>query len=1069
MKIIIRVLLSILFATSAAVSAQVSQVSGKVSDADGVGLPGVTVVEKGTNNGAITDIDGKYTISDLKADATLVFSFIGMRSEEAKVTGTSLDVSLKQDAIGLDEVVAVGYATVRKRDITGSVASVDMNAVKDVPATSALQSMQGRIAGVNITMPEGSPDASIKIRVRGGGSITQDNNPLFIVDGFPVSNIDNIPPADIESIDVLKDASSTAIYGSQGANGVVLVTTKSGTVGRSEINFNTYIGFKHVYNLTEVLDPYEYVYYQREVDPSSASNSGFKTMYGAWEDVGIYKGKRGNNWQDVLYGNTGVQRNYNLSLVGGIKDFRYNISYTRDAEDFIMLNSSYKRDNVNIKLSKDISRQLTVDMIARTTNRGITGPSVSNGRKLDDAVKYAPVYSLSYQDESDLAGSEDVSSAEALSSLNDPYYNTVNEYKNQDNFTQLFQFGLRWNIAKGLTFQTRGSYTYSKNFTDNIWLNKTGQSSANGGMPVAVRNDKKGTRYGVQNTLQYQFNPFSEAHNFSLLVGQELNSAQSHNTKIESKFFPIDFSADDVLSMWNYGTPSPTYTAIDEPSRTSSFFSRLNYSYKDRYIFTFTARADGKNVFSPGNRWGYFPGAAFAWRFSDEAFMQNTKSWLTDAKLRLSYGSVGNARVGSYWRQNYEFVDNSKYLYYIDGTPQSALQTSSTLKNENLTWETKVSTNVGLDLALLDARLSFTMDVYEDVTKDLILAVAIPSNSGYQRQYQNLGQTTNKGLELSANAYLIERKDFSFSVGANISFNKNTVDYLDGNKELITQTGLNPNLGRDDFRAIVGQSVGLMYGFVADGVHSFDEFTFNETSKRWEVKKGVADATDLFETNYYGPGHMKLKDLSGDNKVKTEDDRTVIGNAQPKHTGGFNLSARWKGFDITTLFNWSYGNDIYNANKINYTTYSGSKRYNNLSADMKLANRWTTIDPVTGYNIHHGEYADPALLRSLNEGKTLWTPLTNRTTMSSYAIEDGSFLRFSNLTLGYTLPSTLTRKFAVQKLRVYFTGYNLAIYTNYSGQDPEVDTRRSTPLTPGVDASAYPKAKTYLFGLNLTF
>lgn len=1050
-------------------------VSGKVTDALGVPLPGVSVKLKGTTKGAVTDAEGKYILRNIPEDAIILFSFLGMKSREIKVQGrTKIDVTLEDDAIGLDEVVAIGYGTAKRKDVPGSVASINSKTIKDIPVPSVLQAITGRLAGVNVTQTEGSPDATIKVRVRGGSSITQDNSPLYIVDGFQVSDINDIPVSDIESIDVLKDASSTAIYGAQGANGVILITTKSGRDGKSEVTFNSYAAFSHVYKLTDVLSPYEYVYYQKELDPgTSVTSTSFYNMYGLWDDIDIYKSKPGLDWQDQLFGNEGFQQNYNLGLTGGEKSLNYNLNYTHDGEDYVMLNSAYKRDYFSAKLNKKISQALNLDFNTRMSNTIITGPSVSDGKKLRDGVKYAPVRSLSYLTEEALGGEQDVTSAEALSSLNDPIYNTVNEYKKQHSFNSVFNAGLSWDIIKGLKFTTKGSYGFNKDFIDNIWLRNTGEASSNGGQPVARRTDKKGDIWSVQNVLSYDFSLDRDKHRFSVLAGQEISNSKTNQMLSESKFFPKDFSADDVLAMWNYGTPQPTYTTIGEPSRTSSFFGRLNYSLNDKYIFTITSRADGKNVFAPGNRWGVFPGAAFAWKLSDEKFMKGTKSWLSEAKARLSYGEVGNARVGSYWRQQYSFVSSGKSLYYINDEAQSALTTASVLKNENLTWETTISTNAGLDLGFLNDRFTLSIDAYKNKTKNLILAVALPSNSGYSTQYQNIGSTSNKGIELTASGYIIENKDFKLSANFNISFNRNKIEELDGSDQIIASSGWGLSVGSDDYRAIVGQPVGLMYGYIAAGMYSFDDFNWNNETKKWDLKPGVVDASGVITTsgNYYGPGHIKLKKLTNtsNTKISADEDRTIIGNAQPKHTGGFSINSSYKGFDLTALFNWSYGNDIYNADKIDYTTYTGSKKYQNLSSIMSLGNRFTTIDPATGNNIMFGSNANPELFQELNENAQIWSPLTNSSVLTNWAIEDGSFLRLSNLTLGYTLPATISRKFLMQKLRVYVAAYNLKVWSNYSGQDPEVDTRRSTPLTPGVGYSAYPKAKKILFGVNVTF
>lgn len=1051
-------------------------VAGIVTDVNGVALAGVSVSVKATGRMVVTDANGSYSLNNVPQNGVLVFASVGFSTQEVNVSRKSkIDVVMQMNTTEIEEVVAIGYGTVRRKDLTGSVASINADQLKDLPTVSVLQAISGRLPGVHVTVTEGSPDADIKVRVRGGGSITQDNSPLYIVDGFRVANINDIPMTDIETIDVLKDAASTAIYGSEGANGVILITTKSGRGGQAQVTLGSYAAVSNVYNLTEVLSPYEYVYWQRELDPSTASNNSFNSMYGLWDDIDIYKSKAGINWQDRLYGNTGIQQNYNVGLTGGDSDgtLNYNLNYTRDGEDYIMLNSAYQRDYVSAKLNKKISPKLSFEFNSRMSNTSITGPSISNGRKMREAVKYAPVRSLASLTEDALGGAEDMTSAEALSSLQDPVVNVVNEYKEQNRFNATFNTGFNWKIIDGLRFSTKGSFAFNKDFTDNIWVRGTGQSSSNGGQPVAKRDDRKGTQWSIQNVLTYDVNFQDNKHRFTIVGGQEMSNSQRSDVLIESKFYPSDFTAEDVLAMWNYGTPQPTYTIIREPSRVSSFFSRINYAFSDRYILTLTGRADGKNVFAPGNQWGFFPGAAFAWRFSEEQFMKDTKSWLSDAKLRLSRGAVGNARVGSYWRQEYGFITAGNQLYYINETPQSALRTQNTLKNENLTWESTVSTNLGLDLSFLNDRLNLTIDAYNNITNDLILQVPLPSSSGYVQQYQNVGSTANKGLEFALSAVLLEKKDFRLSADFNIAFNRNKIrSLIDGLSEMNTPASPWLDFGRDDYRAIVGQPVGLMYGFVSDGYYTFDDFTFDYDQNRWILNDGVVDVSQVMTRsgNNFGPGHIKLKKMGGEgNVVDLDDDRIVIGRAQPKHVGGFMLNSQFKNFDLAAMFNWSYGNNIYNADKIDFTAYEGSKRYQNISNEMSLSERFTTIDPETGVNIMFGNNANPILFQELNEGKTMWNPAAaNGRILTDWAIEDGSFLRLSNLTLGYTLPSQISSRLLMKQLRVYVAAYNLHVWTNYTGQDPEVDTQ-SNPLTPGVGYSAYPKSKKVLFGLNVTF
>ncbi len=1043
--------------------AQNVNVKGTILDQEGLPVIGASVKAIGVSAGAISDLDGNFALSLPSTIKQLEISYIGMITQRVEVKTGNLHIVMQEDSKTLDEVVVIGYGTARRADFTGSIASVDSKTLSDIPVSSVASALSGRLAGVSVTTTDGSPDAEIQIRIRGGGSITQDNSPLYIVDGFPVSSIDDIPSSDIHSLDVLKDASSTAIYGAKGSNGVILITTKSGKVGR-EVSFNSYIGFNKVYNMYDMMSPYEFVYYQRELGVGDET-------YGPWADRNIYRSLKGNNWQDQLYGNTGVKQNYNLNISGGTKDTRYNLNYTRDDEDYIMLNSEYARDNVTLKVNHNLTKKLSVNFQTRLTHTVITGPNVAYKKMLRNTVKYAPIYGLDSMAEDDALGSDELTTdTETLGSLNDPIYNVVNEYKKQKRLSNTYNVGLSWEIIEGLKYELKGSYGLSRDHTDNVWLNGTGESSNNGGYPVAQRNEYKGYSWTIQNLLSYKRK--IKDHNFEVLLGQEMNSRATDEMQVYSKFYPKDFTAKDVLAMWNYGTPSPTYTTIGEPGRTASYFGRFDYSHNHKYYATFNLRADGTNVFAPNNRWGIFPGGSLAWRVSSEDFMKPVEKWLSDLKLRLGYGAAGNARVGSYWRQDYSIESRSNYQYYINNTATSALKPSSRLKNENLTWETKYSANVGIDASFFNNRLNFTVDLYNDITKDLILQVDLPYSSGFQSQYMNLGKTTNRGVEIALNGTIFEKNDFYVGGSFNIAFNKNRVNELDGNPEMIASSGWGVEVGSDDYRVRVGDEMGLMYGYVVDGFYTENDFTWNPTQMKWILNEGVIDCSSVLTKgeNTFGPGHIKLKKLSGEGTViNPDEDRTIIGRALPKFTGGFSLNAGYKGFDFSAMFNFSYGNDVYNANKIDNTSYAGSKKYNNLSTIMNVDKRWTLIDPDTGENMMYGKNANPERYIELNQNASIWHPLANTTVLTDWAIEDGSFLRVSNVTLGYTLPEAWTRKFAVKKLRIYATANNLYCWTKYSGQDPEVNTRKGSPLTPGVDYSAYPKAHSYVFGLNLTF
>ena len=644
--------------------AQRITVEGIVTDSNGEPIIGATVIEKGNKtNGVVTDLDGKFSITVSEKKKVLVITYIGMKPQEVvSQPGKLLKVKMEDESQLLDEVVvvSVGYGNARKRDLTGAISSVGENTLKNIPVTSASSALTGRLAGVSVITSEGSPDASVSIRVRGGGSITQSNEPLFIVDGFEVSGIDDIPPTDIESIDVLKDASSTAIYGAKGANGVILVTTKSGRTGRTEVSFNALVGFSRMYNQTEVLSPYEYVYLQRELD--SSDNAGFFDKFGRWEDINNYKARVGTNWQDMLFGNTGIKQNYNLNISGGSKDLIYSLSYTHDDESYIMSVSNFKRDNLNLKLTKKFGDKLRLDFNAKMTNRVVDGPSVSSGSKLRDAIKYPNIGTLTDLSDEDLAGDDEIL-IENISNLNDPMFNITNEYKKQTKFNNNYNVALIWNIIKGLEWRAEGTYGYSYDRTDNIWLANTGEANSKAGQPVARRQYWNGNNWALRTILNYKFD-IQKKHRFGVMAGWEAKHSQRDEMEINADYYPADYTVDNILAMWNNGTSEPTYTTIEEPSRSMSYFGRLNYIFNDRYYLTFTLRSDGTNVFAPGNKWGIFPAGSLAWRISDEKFMDSVRNWFNNLKLRASYGKSGNARVGSYWRQTYSPVTNTKNLYY---------------------------------------------------------------------------------------------------------------------------------------------------------------------------------------------------------------------------------------------------------------------------------------------------------------------------------------------------------------------------------------------------------------------
>jgi TonB-linked SusC/RagA family outer membrane protein len=995
-----------------------------------------------------------------------------MKTKEAAITGNVVNVTLEEDVSILDEVVVVGYGTMKKRDLTGAVSSINGDKLREIPVSSPAEAITGKIAGVQITTTEGSPDAEIKIRIRGGGSITQDNSPLYIVDGFPVNSINDIASSDIATLDVLKDASSTAIYGSRGANGVIIITTKSGIGGKTKIEYNGYAGFKNIAGYLDVMNPYEYVLWQYEYAGSSPKD--LSRLFGNFSDIDLFKQMQGTNWQQQVFGRTGTQMNHNLSVNGGSEAVQYNFSLSRMDDTGIMIEQGFSKTNMTFKLNTKLTKTLNLDLNFRFADTQIKGAgtstatsgSASNSR-LKHAVSYKPVNGLSsYIDDSDFNDDSD-----SRSQLNNPVQVTKDDYKRESRRNFTYNMGLNWNILNDLVYRGEVGVIYGSNETNHFYGTSTSQSINNGGKrPIVNIANASSLDLRLANTLTYNLKNINNRHNLTLLLGNEVISNQDKSITSESNNFAEFIDAETALAMMASGSPNTISTSISPDERIVSFFGRVNYDYKGKYLLAATVRADGSSKFTSGNRWGTFPSVSGAWRISDENFMTTTQDWFSNLKIRASFGMAGNNRIPSNASSLVFRTQSENKSPYLNEVRQPYLNVGSMFSNPDLKWEITTTRNAGLDLGFFKNRLNATIDAYLNTTSDLLIQATIPASTGYTQQWQNIGKTSNRGIEITLDGILIDKKDFQLSASFNIGFNKNRIEELGDVKSFTQNSGWMTTDGPgDDYLVEVGQPVGLMYGYVTDGMYSFEDFDYNPTTRKYEIHTGIAsDETILSSRNYFGPGTLKLKDISGPNGEPDGEinqyDQTVIGNANPKNTGGFSLSAQYKGFDLSTAFNWVYGNDIYNANKIDFTSAISSRSYRNLLDIANSSNRFTVIDPNTGEMI-----TDPAALQTLNQGKTMWSTLITKGVFHSWAVEDGSFLRLNTLTLGYTFPIQLTQKIRVNRLRIYATAYNVWTWTNYSGYDPEVDTRRSTPMTPGVDYSAYPRSRSFNFGINLTF
>lgn len=1052
---------------SLSVSAQNVTVKGTVKDNTGETVIGASVVEKGnTTNGAITDLDGNFTLT-VPSDATLVFSYIGMKTQEVAVKGrTILNITMDDDSQALEEVVVIGYGSVRRKDLTGSVATVDADVLTAVPVASATEALTGKMAGVQITTTEGSPDAEMKIRVRGGGSITGDNSPLFIVDGFPVESISDIPASEIEDITVLKDASSTAIYGSRGANGVILVTTKSGKEGKVSVSYNAYYSWKKISNTMDVLAPYDYAKWQYELALLKDDLTSYEQYFGKYEDMDMYQNIPYNDWQDLTFGRTGHTFNHNLNISGGTERIRYSFSYAHMNDKAIMEGSNYKRDNFSLKLNTKPTKNTTLDFSIRYSETDIRGGGAnetSSTLDTDKRLKYSVIYTpipLANLDES--AGSAD----DDLGNLYHPITAIWDNDRMKERKTLNMNGSFGWEIFKNFKVKTEFGYDDYRNNDQRFWGTttyyiKNTPAAANQGHPAIRINNLFRHRFRNTNTINYDFEKVlkNKDHSLNLLVGHEWIITKENELENEVHGFPDWISATEAWKLTNIQgtTPYNIENTLNPDDKLFSFFGRVNYNYKSKYLLTATFRADASSKFSEDNRWGFFPSAAVAWRISSESFMEGAKNWLDDLKLRFSYGTAGNNNIPS---GQLVQVYNSNTTSWINGF-NNYWAPSKTMANPDLKWETTITRNLGLDFTLFGGKLNGTIEAYLNTTKDLLINFPV-SGTGYDTQYRNMGETQNKGIEATINWTIVNKKNWGISLNANIGFNKNEIKDLGIMQDFGQDTSWASSEIGQDFWIAKGGSVGEMLGYRSAGRYEVSDFVgYDAASETWILKEGVDDCTAVVGT--LRPGMMKLKDLSGDGVVTGGyEDREIIGDANPVATGGFGINARAYGFDLSANFNFSIGNDVYNANKIEYTM-TGKYQYRNMTTEMADGNRWTNLNPDgTICN-------DPEQLAAMNANTTMWSPMTQRMVFSDWAVEDGSFLRLNTLTLGYTLPESLMNKVHIKNLRFYVTAYNVFCLTGYSGFDPEVSTALQTNLTPGVDYSAYPKSRQFVIGVNLNF
>ena len=1028
-----------------------SKITGKVTDTSDQPMIGVTVTVKGATRGTTTSVDGEYSIA-AKPGEVLVFSFIGYTNAEEKVgTKTRIDVKLAEAAeqIGAVEVVSMGYGTSLKRDLTGSVAKVDMAEVMKTNVTNFDQALSGRLAGVVVRSSDGQIGQEANITIRGNNSLTQSNSPLFVIDGFQSesSQATALSSSDIESMQVLRDASATAIYGARGANGVIVITTKSGQSGKPRVNFSASFTVDQLANKMDLMGPYEFVKLQAEMKPDNMANSYFSDD----RDLEWYRDKKGYDWQDEVY-RTAFTQNYSVSIAGGSPKGTknatlYNISFSALDQDGILLNSNFQRYQGRINFTQNLGEKVKFNAnvnYTRTSTTGITPTSANNssaqsGWLIYSVWGYRPITTKA--DGSDLiADMIDSDAANGNDYRFNPVYSTKNEHKKT--YVDVVQANtyLNYQIIKGLDLKVSGGYTLNKRRREafNNTLTYTGYPGSPSGKGINGGLYWTDTESWISEaTLTFDRN--FGLHHLKALVGTTLQGQKYTYDGIESTQMTTEKLSLQALYTGTLQPVTSSYTNW----RQLSYFGRVEYDYDHRYYLNFTLRADGSSRFPTDNRWGYFPAVGLSWNFSQESWLRDSQA-LTNGKLRFSWGLTGNNRTSTpydyYARLSTSPTGSNSQDYVFGGTIAPGYYVSS-MANSQLKWETTEQYNLGVDLGFVNDRIRLTADFYYKETKDLLLSATMPASSGYTSAMMNIGSLSNKGMEFTLETTNIQTPKFQWTSSFNIAFNRNKILGLaDGQRNLLRSVSWDIKYNSDyPYISQIGSSTGMMYGLLYQGTYKYEDF--EGSNGNYVLKDGIPYHTSVNKTNIQ-PGDPKYADINGDGVVN-ENDRTIIGRGQPIHTGGFSNTFTYGNFDLNIFMTWSWGNDILNANRLVFEAGTVA----NTNQQASYANRWTADNPTS--NI----------------------PRANANAMSFYSsrvVEDGSFLRLNSISLGYQLPEKIVRRWGLGSARIHVSANNIHTFTGYSGPDPEVSTRSSV-LTPGFDWSAYPRAFGITAGIDLRF
>ncbi len=1023
---------------------KLTTVSGVVLDDTGMTVVGANVLVKGTTNGVITDIDGNYTLSDVPEDAIIQISYIGYQMKELRANSKDLaKVTLSEDSELLEEVVVVGYGVQRKRDVSTAISSVKGEQIAEVAATDFRQALAGKMPGVQVTTPSGDPEGNVSIRVRGISTVNAGSDPLYIVDGVPMERgFANLNSNDIESVEVLKDASSAAIYGSRGSNGVIIITTKQGNSEKVKVQYDGYYGFQNVSKKLPMMNAYQFAEAAKDghdnayldlnpggspSDPNGVRPESFQRV--PTELFPYLEGQEGltdTDWQDEIF-RTAATTSHNVSLSAKGKTMGYFVSANYYEKEGVVINSDFKKYSMRINLD-------------------------GKYEKLKFGLNFAPSYSTSNR--VDASGANGIVQSALMMPPVWPVYNADGTYNYQGNgywrigndyqhnavlnpvamanlqsdvvdrmsitgkvFAELELFkGLTYNISFGGDYYGAHNDTYRSSELPLLGQQYYDTKSN----PVAYSSSGFYFNWLIENKINYN-TTFNEDHSLNVVLVQSAQKETYKGNNVTATDFPNDYIQYVSGGTVTKGSSEKTQWTI------ASYLARAQYSYKGKYMASAAIRADGSSRFGENNRWGYFPSASVAWRISGEEFFKQAKglSFIDDLKVRASYGVTGNFQIGNYDHLSLMAVDN-----YITGTGNGSLANGykpNTIKNEDLSWEKNAMINAGIDLQMFKGLLGVTVDYYNTNTTDMLLNVPVPHLTGYSTALMNIGKVNNRGWEVALTSQKNFTKDFGYSFNANYATNTNEVKALGPGDTPIISTG---SVAHAYYKTEVGQPIGSYFLLVKDGI--------------------FANEAELKQYPHFDntkPGDFRFVDVDGDGVMDLDKDRTVVGNYMPEFTYGFGGKVWYKGFDLDFNFQGVYGNEILNLNRRYIDNLEG-----NTNGTIIALDRWRSEE-----NPGNGQVNRANRKQKGNNGRT-----------STWHLEDGSYLRLQNVTLGYTLPNTLTSRFLVEKLRVYVSGQNLFTLTDYSGYNPEVNARPGNSLSPGEDYGTYPLARTILFGLNIT-